>query len=110
MTALSNMRRRITLMREEKQQGAGGRLVSTTPIIADVWAVVEESAGGAEERADKQVFGGTARFTVRYREPYMLARQIEWRGARYRISSTETDRLPVHSLTFSARLMEEDAT
>ena len=109
MTALSNMRRRITLMREEKQQGAGGRLASVTPIIADVWAVVEESAGGVEERADQQIFGSSARFTVRYREQYRLARQIEWRGARYRISSTEADQSPVQSLTFIARLMEEDA-
>ncbi|MBL4837126.1 MAG: phage head closure protein [Kordiimonadaceae bacterium] len=106
MSALATMRRRITLMREDKSQGAGGRLVSTHPIIADVWATVEESAGGAEERADKQIYGGTARFTVLYSQNYTLARVIEWRGARYRVSGTEVQREGAPMLVFNARLME----
>lgn len=106
MSMLGNLRRRITLMQEKKSQGAGGRFVKTTPIIADVWATIEESAGGAEERADKQIFASSARFTVRYAKPYKLTRVIEWRGQTYRVTGTEVSRAGMPALTFNARLTE----
>ena len=106
MSGFAAMRHRITLMREEMVQGAGGRMVKTNPVLADVWAQVEESAGSAEERGDKQVFGGSASFTVRFQVGYQLARVIEWRGARYRISGTAASRGNVQTLTFTAKLME----
>lgn len=106
MSTLANLRRRVTLMRDEKIQGAGGRFITTNPIIADVWATVEESAGSIAERGDKQIYGGTARFTVRYSQHYAAARVIEWRGARYRITSREAKRNGIRTLTFSARLTE----
>lgn len=107
MTVLGNMRRRITLMREENIQGAGGRMIKATPVIGDVWATIEESAGSAQERADKQIFGGSARFTTRYSKQYLLVRQIEWRGVRYRVTGTDISRGGTPTLTFAARVMEE---
>jgi len=106
MTALNTLRRRVTLMREEKIQGAGGRMVSTTPIIAEVWAAVEETPGGAIERGDKQIFTSSARFTVRYAKSYLMTRVIEWRGARYRITSTGASRDNIPTISFSGQLQE----
>lgn len=106
MTGLGQMHRRITLMREETVQGAGGRMLRTTPIIADVWAAVEETPGGAIERGDKQIFTNSARFTVRFARKYLMARVVEWRGARYRITGTGTTREGTPSISFSAQLME----
>ncbi|MEX0299198.1 MAG: phage head closure protein [Kordiimonas sp.] len=108
MTVLGNLRRRITLMREEKIQGAGGRFYKNTPIIADVWATVSEVTGGAEERADKQIFTRGAEFSVRYSKPYLMTRVIKWRGQKYRVTSTQTTEASTPMLNFSARLLEED--
>ena len=106
MSNLGNLRRRITLMREENIQGSGGRVVKTTPVIADVWATVEESATSVQERADKQIFGASAHFKVRYAPHYTLAQYIEWRGQTYRITGTEASRGGTPMLTFNARLSE----
>ncbi len=108
MSALGNLRRRITLMREEKMQGAGGRLTTTTPIIADVWATVTEAAGGAEERADKQIFTRSAEFSVRYSKSYLMTRVIKWRGQKYRVTGTQANQTGTPMLHFSARLLEGD--
>lgn len=107
MTGIATRRHRITLMREEDSIGGGGRMVKTTPIIATAWADIEESAGGVEERADKQVFPFNARFTVRYNTVYQVARVIGWRGAQYRISGTERSLVGDQSLVFQARLMDQ---
>jgi len=107
MTGIATRRHRITLMREEDSIGAGGRMVKTTPIIATAWADIEESVGGVEERADKQIFPSNARFTVRYNTVYQLTRVISWRGAQYRISSTERSLRGDQSLAFQARLMAQ---
>ena len=74
--------------------------------MADVWATVEESAAGVEERADKQVFGSSARFKVRYAKAYTLARAIEWRGQTYRVTSAEVNREGQQMLSFNTRLIE----
>lgn len=106
-SALAMRRHRITLMQQKESIGAGGRMVKTTPILADVWAAVSEGAGGASERADKQIFPSTARFTVRYNTAYQQARFISWRGARYKVQGMERALNTNNAtLTFDTQLTE----
>ena len=109
MNGLAARRYRVTLMAEEKSQGAGGRLVTTSPILADVWAAVEESSGSLIERGAHEFLPTRARFTVQYRPGYQSARRIEWRGGLYRISGMQANRsAAAPSLMFEAALMEGD--
>jgi len=107
LSGLAARRHRITLMAEEKTQGAGGRFVTTSPIIADVWAAVEEGSGGLVERAVHEFLPAQARFTTQYKAAFLQARRISWQGGTYRISGQQPSRSgSVSSLTFEASLME----
>jgi hypothetical protein len=73
-------------MGEDRTQGAGGRVIQTSPIIADVWAEADEEVS-VGERAGGQALSHRARFTLAYSKPYLAARFVEWQGRRYRVSS-----------------------
>jgi len=103
---LAARRHRITLMAEEKSQGAGGRFVTTTPIVADVWAAAEESGGSLAERAAHEILPARVRFTVRYSAAYQRARRILWQGATYRVNGLQANQFgALPSLAFEATLM-----
>jgi len=107
MKGLAARRHRITLMSEEKSQGAGGRMVTTTPIIADVWAAASETGGSLAERGSHENMPTRVRFTTQYRANYQSARRILWRGATYRISGLQAERYSaLPSLMFETTLME----
>ena len=110
MSATANIarrRERITLMAEEKSQGAGGRLITTTPIIADVWAAAEEAGGTYVERGNHETLPARVQFTTCYRSSYQRTRRIEWRGAHYRVNGLKANRFAsLPSLLFEASLME----
>ena len=107
LSGLAARRYRITLMAEEKTQGAGGRFVTTSPIIADVWASVEESNGALVERAVHEFLPTQASFTTRYKAAFLHARRIRWQGGTYRVSGQQANRAgSTPSLTFEASLME----
>jgi head-tail adaptor len=107
LKGLAARRHRITLMAEAKSQGAGGRFVTTTPIIADVWASVDEEGGALTERAAHEFLPARVRFTCQYCAPYQQARRILWRGATYRITSQQAEAFgALPSLNFDAVLME----
>jgi len=104
---LAARRHRIVLMAEVQSQGAGGRMVTTTPIIADVWAAAEETGGSLSERAAHENMPTRARFTTQFRPNYQSARRILWRGATYRVSGLQANRhAAVPSLMFEAALTE----
>jgi len=104
---LAARRHRITLMAEDKSQGAGGRMVITTPIIADVWAAADETGGSLAERAAHENMPVRVRFTTQYRTSYQSARRILWRGATYRVSGLQANRhAAVPSLMFETALTE----
>jgi len=107
VTGLAARRHRITLMAEEKSQGAGGRFVTTTPIIADVWAAAEESGGSLAERASHEILPTRVRFTVRFSAAYQRARRIMWQGATYRVSGLQANQFgALPSLALETVLME----
>ncbi len=99
---LSKMRRRVTLLSEETNIGAGGRQQKNYPLIADVWAKVEESGTQLENRADGEIFPAKASFTVRYSYRFAAAKAIEWRGQIYRVTGTQIDRSFEPMIMFSA--------
>lgn len=104
---LAARRHRITLMAEEKSQGAGGRFVTTTPIIADVWAAADEAGGTLIERGSHEFVPARVRFTVQFSPAYQSARRIAWKGATYRVSGLQANRYGASpSLSFEAALME----
>ncbi len=107
LSGLAARRHRITLMREEKSQGAGGRFVTTSPIITDVWAAVSEQGGSLLERGEHEHMPERVRFTVQYRSQYQQARRIGWKGAVYRVSGQQAQSLnALPSLIFDATLTE----
>ena len=102
MNMLSNMRRRITLLSEETHIGAGGRQQKSYPLIADVWAKVEEDGNELETRADGEIFPAKAIFMVRYSYRFAKAKAIEWRKQQYRITGMAIDRSFEPMITFTA--------
>ncbi len=90
MSGIGSMRHRITLMREEKAQGAGGRMMITTPVIADVWASVEADDGSLSEEAGRQLQAASARFMIHYRDDFRTIQRISWQGRLWRVQSQAT--------------------
>ncbi len=88
-SGLGQMRHRISLMREEYHQGAGGRLVKTTPIIADVWASIADSTVDLVNRADTQKQNTGLTVTMRYCETSMTASHARLGGTMYRITTKQ---------------------
>lgn len=86
---LGRMRHRITLMAEHKSQGAGGRLVTTTPIIADVWSRVDQVSGEQINHADGQFLSENVTFEIHYFPGYSAARRIDYAGRTYRVKSVQ---------------------
>lgn len=86
---LGQMRYRISLMREEYHQGAGGRLVKTTPIIASVWVSVADSEADLIDRAGAQKQNELLTVNMRYCETYMDASYARLDGAVYRITAKQ---------------------
>ena len=87
--SLGQMRHRITLMREVYDKGAGGRLVLTTPIIADVWASIDDSAESQTEQADQQKSTSVLTVRTRYRRSLMAAGRALICGCHFRITSKQ---------------------
>lgn len=83
---LGARRHRITLMSEVREMGAGGRAISSAPIIADVWAQAEadlatgQMAGGQKAQA-------SVRFVLHFDASYLATKLVDWNGARYRVQS-----------------------
>ncbi|MCK0068040.1 phage head closure protein [Kordiimonas laminariae] len=102
MNMLSNMRRRVTLLSEATHIGAGGRQQKTHPLIADVWAKVEEDGNQLETRADGEIFPAKAKFTVRYSYRFAKAKAIEWRQQHYRVTGMVIDRSFEPMINFTA--------
>lgn len=98
---LGARRHRITLMGEDRTQGAGGRVIQTSPIIADTWAEADEDVS-VRERAGGQALVHAARFTLAYARPYLAARFIEWQGRRYRVSSLKASGVKDRQIEISA--------
>ncbi|MBL4791003.1 MAG: head-tail adaptor protein, partial [Kordiimonadaceae bacterium] len=88
MSSLASRRHRITLMAEVKNQGAGGRMTYTSPVIADVWASVEENNSSFVQRASHENLPARARFVTQFRNAYQSARRLSWRGMTYRITGS----------------------
>jgi len=107
VNGLAARRHRVTLMAEEKSQGAGGRFVTTTPIIADVWASAEENGGSLSERGEHENLPLRVQFTAQYLASYQKTRRISWQGATYRVSGMQVNRYSaMPSIAFEAALME----
>lgn len=102
MNMLSEMRRRVTLFSEETKIVSAGRQQKTYPLIADVWAKVEEDGNELETRADGEIFPAKATFTIRYSYRFTKAKAIEWRGQRYRVNSMVIDRGFEPMISFTA--------
>jgi len=82
-----SMRHRVTLMGEATTQGAGGRMIPTSPIIADVWASMTEHASTKTQRGDKQFLGGSLAFETWFQPEYAATRLIEFGPNRYKVLS-----------------------
>lgn len=81
------MRCRVTLMREQFDKGAGGRLVLTTPVIADIWAHVEDYSSNRDNRGDVQRSIGQATVRTRYCLTFMDADRARIGTDTYRVIS-----------------------
>lgn len=79
------MRHRITLMGEEFTQGAGGRMTATSPIIANVWARMDDPSSAKTEQGDKQYLAGSITFETWFQQEYTAARFIEFGPNRYKV-------------------------
>ncbi len=99
---LGARRHRITLMGEDRTQGAGGRVIQTSPIIADVWAEADEEVS-IRERAGGQALTHAASFTFAYSRPYLAARFVEWQGRRYRVASLKAAGVKDRQIEISAQ-------
>lgn len=84
--SIGRMRHRLTLMGEQYSQGAGGRLALTTPIIAEVWASVDDSARSREENASQQHSKATLSAQFQYAKHLMSAQRVSFLGNSYRIT------------------------
>ncbi len=82
-----SMRHRITLLDQSFTQGAGGRMIPTSPIIADVWASIGERGAATVQRADHQFLGSSVTFETWFQDEYTTTRIIEFGSMRYRVQS-----------------------
>lgn len=82
-----SMRHRITLMAEVTTQGAGGRMIPTSPIIADVWASMSEPSSTKTQRGDRQFLGDAVAFETWFQPEYTATRLIEFGANRYKVQS-----------------------
>lgn len=99
---ISARRHRITLMGEERTQGAGGRTFQHMPIIADVWAAAEGEAASSQT-AGGQALLASARFITGYDKSYLKARFLDWRGIRYRVTNVKATGVDERQIEISAR-------
>ncbi len=74
-------------MGETSIQGAGGRMIPTSPIIADVWASMGEFSSTKTQRGDKQFLGDAAVFETWFQPEYMATRLIQFGPSRYKVQS-----------------------
>lgn len=100
-----SMRHRITLMSEEFTQGAGGRMTETTPIIAEVWASMEELSSAKMERGDKQFLKGSITFETWFQPEYAATLTIEFGPNRYKVQSTREKGLLTRTIEFQTVLL-----
>ena len=84
---VGSMRHRITLMDEVLTQGAGGRMIATSPIIADVWAGIDERSAATVQRAGHQFIGGSITFETWFHTDYTAAKIIQFGPARYKVQT-----------------------
>ncbi len=82
-----SMRHRVTLMGEATTQGAGGRMILTSPIIADVWASMGELSSTKTQRGDKQFLGDVVAFETWFQPEYAATRLIQFGPNRYKVQS-----------------------
>ncbi len=95
-----SMRHRITLMGEATTQGAGGRMMPTSPIIADVWASMGELSSTKNQRGDKQFLGDAVAFETWFQPEYRAARIIQFGPDRYKVQSVSKKGLMTPTLQF----------
>jgi hypothetical protein len=91
---LAAMRSRVTLMGEVQNVGAGGRVVITTPIIAEVWAEVLGTAQSQPTEAEGRRTKDSAVFRFHYAPNYWPVAYIKENGRLYKVTSkSKTDDL-----------------
>ena len=95
-----SMRYRITLMDEAFTQGAGGRMIPTSPIIADVWASVGEPSAAKVQRADRQFLGAVVIFETWFQPEYALTKLVEFGPNRYKVQSFRKKGLVTPTIEF----------
>lgn len=105
---LAARRHRVTLMTEESNFGAGGRKQTTTPVLAEVWAEVSPVSFMLQERGGRENSASGISVTCVYQASFTVAKQLEWRGRRYRITQVDYEHsLPVETLKFTAKRLDE---
>lgn len=108
---LAARRHRITLMSEESHFGDGGRKQITTPILAEVWAEVSPVSFSVQERGGRENSSSGITTTCVYQASFTEAKQLEWRGNRYRITQVGYEHSqPVEILKFTAKRLDEGAS
>lgn len=103
---LGAMRRRITLMAEVQNLGAGGRATLTTPIIAEVWSEAVQTAQNQPTEAEGRRSRDTASFRFHYAESYWSVAYIKYDDRLFKVTSkSKTDEL-VPAITVQARSVD----
>lgn len=98
---IGNRRCRISLFSAEKQQGTGGRLLESTPLIADVWASMSDQSLTLAEAGGRQSQKEEMRFQLPYEAAYMQAKFIELGTTRYRVQRVSRSGEIIPLLSFS---------
>ena len=101
-------RHRITLMREDLTEGAGGRLQRSRPIIADVWAEASLSAGVTPGQTGGRVREEKASFTMGYHHAYLKARFIAWDGKTFHVTAYSLTGTSNRLISFDAARLHEN--
>lgn len=99
--AIGARRHRITLLGETRQTGAGGRSVTSSSIIADVWAEAQEDAA-LDQHAGGQAMRRSARFILHFDKSYLDCRQVSWSGRRYRVTSVKATGMTTRQIEVAA--------
>lgn len=105
MTArsIADRRYRIALHASETGFGAGGRPVTSHPLIANVWAARSDEDQSLSERGDKQTHSATVTFITDYLPSYMRAKHIRLGSASYRVTGVQKSGILHPMLQFSAQ-------
>lgn len=97
---LADLRHRVVLMDQKQTQGQGGRMVETTPIIAEAWAAVENASAQFSDRQARQYLADKIQITIPYAPSLMATKVIGFGGCQYQVGSISRS----HSLQPTIRI------